>query len=95
MTDVIYKHALQLFDQLWDQNTPIRLLGLSAGKAVKEEFYQYTLFDEKARQKARSLDQMVDSIRSRYGSDALKRASLLDAKQVERVGRKHRKEPEE
>ena len=95
VTDVIYKHALRLFDQLWDQNTPIRLLGLSAGKAVKEEFYQYTLFDEKARQKARSLDQMVDSIRSRYGSDALKRASLLDAKQVERVGRKHRKEPEE
>lgn len=92
VTNVIYKNSVKLFDQLWDKTSPIRLLGVSAGKAVQEECYQYTLFDEAARQKARSLDKMVDSIRSRYGSDALKRASLLDAKQTERVGRKHRRE---
>ncbi|MDD7389385.1 MAG: DNA polymerase IV [Lachnospiraceae bacterium] len=94
-TDVIYRNAVRLFDQLWDGRTPIRLLGVSAGKAVQEEYYQYTLFDEEARQKARSLDQMVDSIRNRYGSDALKRASLLHAEQTKRIGRKHRKEPQE
>ena len=92
VTDVIYKNAVSLFDQLWDRTSPIRLLGLSAGKAVHEDYYQYTLFDEAARQKARSLDKMVDSIRRRYGSDALKRASLLDAEQAKRVGRKHKKE---
>lgn len=95
VTDVIYKNAVRLFDQLWDGRTPIRLLGVSAGKAAQEEFYQYTLFDEQARQKARSLDKMVDSIRNRYGNDALKRASLLDAGQTERIGRKHRREPQE
>lgn len=95
VTDVIYRSSVKLFDQLWDGATPIRLLGISAGKAVSEEYYQYTLFDEQARRKARSLDQMVDSIRSRYGSDAVKRASLLDAKQTERIGRKHRREPQE
>ena len=95
VTDVIYKNAVKLFDQLWDRQSPIRLLGVSAGKAVQEEYYQYTLFDEQARQKARSLDQMVDSIRNRYGSDALKRASLLNSKQTERIGRKHRKEGED
>lgn len=92
-TDVLYQSAVKLFDQLWDPSVPIRLLGLSAGKAVKEEYYQYTLFDEKARQKARSLDRMADAIRSKYGNDALKRASLLDVSQVERIGRKHRKDP--
>lgn len=95
VTDVIYKNAVKLFNQLWDRQSPIRLLGVSAGKAVQEEYYQYTLFDEQARQKARSLDQMVDSIRNRYGSDALKRASLLNSKQTERIGRKHRKEGED
>lgn len=95
VTDVIYKNSVTLFDQLWDRTSPIRLLGVSAGKAVSEECYQYTLFDEEARQKARSLDRMVDCIRRRYGSDALKRASLLDAKQAERVGRKHRRELDE
>lgn len=95
VTDIIYKNAVKLFDQLWDGRTPIRLLGVSAGKAAQEEYYQYTLFDEQARQKARSLDRMVDSIRNRYGNDALKRASLLDSKQTERIGRKHRREPQE
>lgn len=95
VTDVIYQNSVKLFDQLWDGRTPIRLLGVSAGKAVQEEYYQYTLFDEEARQKAKSLDKMVDSIRNRYGSDALKRASLLNAKQTERIGRKHRKDAQE
>lgn len=95
VTDVIYRNSVKLFDQLWDGKTPIRLLGVSAGKAAQEEYYQYTLFDEQARRKARSLDRMVDSIRSRYGNDALKRASLLDAEQTERIGRKHRQEPQE
>ena len=95
VTDVIFRNSVKLFDQLWDGKTPIRLLGVSAGKAAQEEYYQYTLFDEQARRKARSLDRMVDSIRSRYGNDALKRASLLDAEQTERIGRKHRQEPQE
>lgn len=76
-TDAIYRYARELFDQLWDRKTPIRLLGLSASRAVQEEYYQYTLFDETARKKAKALDQMVDGIRRRYGSDSLKRASLL------------------
>lgn len=95
VTDVIYQNAVKLFDQLWDRTSPIRLLGLSAAKAVQDDYYQYTLFDEKARQKAKSLDKMVDTIRNRYGSDALKRASLLHSKQADRIGRKHKKRKEE
>lgn len=94
-TDVIYRYARELFDQLWDRKTPIRLLGLSASRAVQEEYYQYTLFDETARKKAKALDQMVDVIRRRYGSDSLKRASLLGDEKLKRVGRKHRREGEE
>ncbi|MDO5409040.1 MAG: DNA polymerase IV [Lachnospiraceae bacterium] len=96
ITDVIYEMSVELFDQLWDCKTPIRLLGISAGKAEEAGYYQYTLFDEQKRQKVRSLDRMVDTIRNRYGDGALKRGTLLDAAQTERVGRKHRREnPEE
>ena len=78
-TDVIYQKACALFDELWD-GTPIRLLGVRTTKLVNEdEPIQLSLFDYTApvSEKQQRLDAALDSIRSRFGKDSVKRGSLL------------------
>lgn len=80
-TNCIYQQALALFDELWDQ-TPIRLLGIRTSKLVPDdEPIQLSLFDYNAPQteKQQKLDAALDSIRNKFGKDAVKRGSLMDS----------------
>ncbi|MGN0168259.1 MAG: DNA polymerase IV [Acetatifactor sp.] len=81
-TDVIYRQALALFDELWD-GTPIRLLGIRSGKLTDEnEPVQLSLFDYKApaSEKQQRLDAALDKIRKKYGDDSVRRGSLMQGK---------------
>jgi len=80
-TDVLYRKACALFDELWD-GTPIRLLGLRTTKLVEEDApIQLSLFDYMApvSEKQQKLDAALDSIRSRFGKESIKRGSLLNS----------------
>lgn len=80
-TDVIYRQACELFDELWD-GTPVRLLGIRTSKlTADDEPVQMNLFDYSApvSEKQQKLDAAMDSIRQRFGNDAIKRGSLLDS----------------
>ncbi|MCM1099901.1 MAG: DNA polymerase IV [Clostridium sp.] len=80
-TDEIYRHARELFHALWN-GTPIRLLGVRAAKLVEEDTpVQLSLFDYNApkSEKQQKLDAALDSIRARYGKEAVKRGSLIDS----------------
>lgn len=80
-TDVIYRTACALFDELWN-GSPIRLLGIRTGKLSREdEPVQLSLFDYAApvSEKQKKLDAALDKIRGRYGDDAIKRGSLLSS----------------
>lgn len=74
----IYRTACELFDEMWD-STPIRLLGIQTGKVIEQDSYQQlSLFDlPQKSEKQKKLDHALDSIRERYGKDAIKRASFL------------------
>lgn len=81
-SDVIFKIACELFDKIWNQ-TPIRLLGIRAGKLQASDTpVQLNLFDinqEKSiSEKQHKLDTALDSIRSRYGDSAVVRGSFLN-----------------
>ncbi|MDD3340159.1 MAG: DNA polymerase IV [Lachnospiraceae bacterium] len=90
VNEIIYKNSCDLFDALWN-HTPIRLLGIRTGKLTDiAEPVQLNLFDyaplqttasKKAAQKSTAkqaqLDQALDKIRTKYGKDSIKRASLL------------------
>lgn len=79
-TNIIYRQALALFDELWD-GTPIRLLGIRTSKLVSDsEPTQLNLFDYNApvSEKQQKLDAALDSIRQKFGKDAIKRGSLLE-----------------
>ena len=82
VTEVIYHKACTLFDQLWD-HTPIRLLGVSAGKITDDAYSQMELFstapaNAPAPEKLSKLNAAIDQIRDRYGEDSVKRARFLE-----------------
>lgn len=83
VTEIIYREACMLFDQLWD-HTPIRLLGVSTGKITNAAYRQMELFsasesDAPAPEKLAKLNAAIDQIRGRYGEDSVKRARFLEA----------------
>lgn len=85
-TDVIYRTACALFDELWN-GAPIRLLGIRTSKLVQDsEPMQLSIFDitsaKPKTEKEKKLDAALDAIRSRYGSDAVKRGSLLNSPNI-------------
>lgn len=76
ITDEIYQAACRLFDEFWD-GTPIRLIGIQTGKVTKDgDNRQMSLFDDTDYEKLERLDRAMDSIRDRFGADAVRRASL-------------------
>lgn len=79
--DVLHKSACKLFDELWDGQTPIRLLGVRTSKISKGEVVrQLSLFDNTDYEKQAKLDRALDEIRERFGNQAVSRASLMKGK---------------
>lgn len=71
----LYRCACVLFDALWNGN-PIRLLGIRSGKLTNAgEPFQMDLFsyDPVATAKRQKLDQAMEKIKKKYGSDAIHR----------------------
>lgn len=78
-TDVtyqIYETALALFDDFW-HGTPIRLLSVFTSKATEDQSFQYNLFEADKYERLSKLDKAIDSIRGKYGKDAVKRACFV------------------
>lgn len=79
-TDMIYQTACQLFDELWD-GTPIRLLGIRCSKLCADtEPVQLSLFDlplTGPSEKQKKLDKALDTLRDKYGTNIVKRGSLM------------------
>lgn len=84
ITQEIYEKVCMLFDEMWD-GTPIRLLGVSTGKVSHSgnTGRQMSLFDNTDYEKLEKLDKAMDSIRERFGSQAVQRASFMRPNYVE------------
>lgn len=76
VTNEIYHMACQLFDEIW-AGEPIRHLGVRVSELISNDCYQQSLFDYENKDKLRNLDSAVDSLRLRYGSKTVIRASFL------------------
>lgn len=82
---VIYDTVRELFRELWN-GEPVRLLGIRTSKLVDEsEPEQMSIFDFQDMkelelpkdEKHQKLDKALDSIRKKYGEDAITRGTLL------------------
>ena len=77
-TQKLYEISCELLKELWD-GTPIRLLGVSTSKIAEEETEQLSLFEDNEKsEKLRKLDSAIDSVRNKFGDDAIKRAVFLE-----------------
>jgi DNA polymerase-4 len=85
VTNQIYETACQLFDELWN-GTPIRQLGVQTSRATEEQTFQYNLFESDKFERLSKLDKAIDSIRSKYGEDAVQRAVFVKNKQDHMTG---------
>lgn len=89
LTEEIYHAVCRLFDELWD-GAPIRLLGVHTSRVSREEKgRQLSLFDTTDYEKMEKMDQAVDQIRKKFGSNAIMRASFLDNSRVENMAGGH------
>lgn len=80
ITDEIYETACKLFIEMWDNN-PVRLIGIRLDQLRDNATHQVSLFEDvEIRGKLEELDGVVDNIKSKYGSKAITKASLVDSK---------------
>lgn len=76
-TAVLYDTACRLLKDFWDF-TPVRLIGLRTTHISEDSFSQMSLFETEKSRKLKDLEKAVDSIRSKYGVDSIKRARFLE-----------------
>ncbi len=77
VTEEIYTAACRIFRKLWDGRTPIRQIGVHTSKVESDAGRQYNLFDLQKYDRLEALNRTVDTIREKYGEDAIFRAGFL------------------
>jgi DNA polymerase IV len=79
LTDVLWQTAQENFQRsLAPDLLPVRLLGVGGTRLIRDAAIQGDLFDAGQRERQQSLDKTIDAIRGQFGTEALRRASLLD-----------------
>ena len=79
VTSEIYENACRVFDEAWDQVTPLRQLGVQMTRLSHEPYQQYDFFSGLTPQqyeKKLRLDETVDSLRDKFGEDVIRRAKF-------------------
>jgi len=89
----VYQICKELFAELWDGITPLRLLGISLTNITREDTPQISMFPDEDRDKARKLDKAFDAINKKFGTATIQRGSSLQSKLD--VGRKYQAQIEQ
>ncbi len=76
ITQELYQASCLAFRQAW-RGQPLRQLGIQVSRVSHEAYRQVSLFTGQRYAKLEKMDQAVDTIRSRYGEDAILRARFL------------------
>lgn len=81
-TNAVYEIAKQLLSELWKDRRPLRLMGISLTNLTKENStgIQMSLFGEDLKidsERDQKLDKAIDAIRGRFGSESVKRATVM------------------
>lgn len=77
-TDEIFAEIKKLFLEAWDEE-PIRLLGVGLSHLTTNKKRQLSLFEEvEVVEKDSELDKVLDKLKSQYGANIVKKASLMD-----------------
>lgn len=89
----VYTLCKQLFSELWDGFTPLRLIGVALTDLTKEDQAQISLFLDERKERSRRLDKAYDAINQKYGTATIQRGTSL--KSNLRVGKKYQAQLEQ
>ena len=89
----VYTLTKQLFAELWDGYTPLRLIGVALTDLTKEETAQMSLFPDEKKARSRKLDKAYDAINKKFGTATIQRGSNLQSDL--RVGKKYQAQMEQ
>ena len=93
ISNEVYQLSMQLFAELWDGRTPLRLIGVALTDLTKEESSQMSLFPDEKKERSRKLDQAYDAINKKFGAATIQRGSNLQSEL--RVGKKYQAQMEQ
>ncbi len=79
-TKIIYEEAKKLLKELY-KDEPIRLIGIRVDDLLKKEEMQISIFDTKEKEKQEKLDEIIDTIKNKYGYDSITRAGKVNLKE--------------
>lgn len=80
ISNEVYQISKELYVELWDGITPLRLLGISMTNITKEETMQFSLFQDEAKEKARKIDKAKDALNAKFGTATIVRGSSIQSK---------------
>ena len=83
----VYMLSKQLFAELWDGHTPLRLIGVALTELTKEETSQMSLFSDEKKERSRKLDKAYDAINKKFGASTIQKGTNLQSDL--RVGKKY------
>ena len=72
ITGELFREVCRVFDEAWDQQTPLRQLGVQVTQLAPEPYRQYDLFSELSPvqyERRLRLDETVDALRDKFGED--------------------------
>jgi len=79
VTDEIYKYCKEILDEMYTDDK-VRLIGVRLDKLVNNVSYQASLFDTE--EKVDKVDDVLDSLKQKYGNKIITKASLKDSKTI-------------
>ncbi|MDE6658912.1 MAG: DNA polymerase IV [Eubacterium sp.] len=82
ITFEIYNTVKELFNEVWDGKTALRLIGVTLTDITKGDDEQLSLFgmDNTHNEKKQKIDSAVDAIRNKYGSSKIMPGSILNTR---------------
>ena len=80
ITREIYNEATSILYEMY-KGESVRLIGIRLDNLTNEKAYQTSLFDNITdREKEVKVDKVIDDINNKFGSDVIKKASLINSR---------------
>ena len=77
-TKEIYEKAKKLLRQMFNDNMSIRLIGVRVDNLVEKEELQLSIFQDDKLKKQEKLDEVIDSLKNKYGYSKITRAGKMN-----------------
>ena len=76
--NIIYKSLLNIFNNYYESDTPVRKIGISLGNLEKNDYIQLNLFDNiNDINKNNNINNTIDDINTKYGYNSILKATSL------------------